>query len=232
MKLYVNGCSFSHGHKDFKIKDGVSDISPDWAWPMLMKEHFDEVVSEAYRGSSNHRIIRRSIEYLNTIDNPEEWTVVIQFANIERQEYYDEDLKCWIGHIVDDPCIDDKASPIGNDELNNKLNYKAFKNYCTLVNNQKSVITDLVLQVMAFQGFCKIKGFKNVFYTGQSNQTMLSYYLQNQILDGLAHNIDTLNFLLPISNVTRGYEESPTDGHPNEAGHELFARYIINEIQK
>jgi hypothetical protein len=232
MKLYVNGCSFSHGHKDFRIKDGVSDISPDWVWPMLMKEHFDEVVSEAYRGSSNHRILRRSMEYLNTINNPEEWSVIIQFANIERQEYFDEDLNCWIGHIVDDPCIDDRAPAIGNDELNNKLNYKAFKNYCALVNNEKSIITDLALQVMAFQGFCKIKGFKNVFYTGQSKQTMISYYLQNKLLDSVLHNIDTSNFLLPISHLTRGNEESATDGHPNETGHKLFARYIINEIQK
>lgn len=55
MNLYVNGCSFSHGHKEFKIIDGKSDISPDWAWPMLLKEDFEEVISEAYRGSSNHR---------------------------------------------------------------------------------------------------------------------------------------------------------------------------------
>ena len=91
MKLYVNGCSFSHGHKDFKIKNGKSDISPDWVWPMLLKDNFDNVVSEAYRGSSNHRIIRRSMEYLNTLNDPENWIVVLQFANIQRQEYYDED---------------------------------------------------------------------------------------------------------------------------------------------
>ena len=232
MKLYVNGCSFSHGHRDFKIKDGVSDISPDWAWPMLLKQHFNEVVSEAFRGSSNHRIIRRSMEYLDNINDPENWTVVIQFANIERQEYYDNNLSSWIGHIVQDPCIDDRVPQVGNRYLNNKLEYKIFKNYCTLVNNDTSILTDLVLQIMAFQGFCKIKGFKNVYFTGQSYQTMISYYLQNKLLDGVAHNIDTSNFLLPISHVTRGYEESATDGHPNEAGHELFARYIINEIQK
>ena len=48
----------------------------------------------------------------------------------------------------------------------------------------------------------------------------------------LAQNVDTNNFLLPLSHVTRGHEESEADGHPNEAGHKLFARYIINEIQK
>jgi hypothetical protein len=232
MKLYVNGCSFSHGHRDFKIKDGVSDISPDWAWPMLLKQHFNEVVSEAFRGSSNHRIIRRSMEYLDNINDPENWTVVIQFANIERQEYYDKNLSSWIGHIVDDPCIDDRVGQIGNEYLYTKLEYKTFKNYCTLVNNDTSILTDLVLQIMAFQGFCKIKGFKNVYFTGQSYQTMITYYLENKILDGLANNIDTSNFLIPISHITRGHEESATDGHPNEVGHELFARYIINEIQK
>lgn len=247
MKLYVNGCSFSHGHKDFQIKNGESDISPDWVWPMLMNDSFDEVISEAYRGSSNHRIIRRSMEYLANIKQPEDWTVVIQFANFQRQEYYDINLKSWIGHVVNDPCLDDRAPTIGNFYLENKLEYKTFKNYCTFVNNGDSIITDIIIDVLAFQHFCKIKGFKKVFYTGQSSGTLLPYYFggpdalpfrvdyelqQYETIKKLYQNIDTSNFLLPISHVTRGHEESETDGHPNEAGHKLFARYIINEIEK
>lgn len=240
MKLYVNGCSFSHGHKDFKIKDGKSDISPDWVWPMLLKENFDKVVSEAYRGSSNHRILRRSMDYLSNVTDPDNWTVVIQFANYERQEYYDTDLKSWIGHVVEDPCIDDKAPRnIGNKWLGKKIQYNTFKKYCAIVNNYDSIVTDFIMQLMAFQYFCKQKGFNKVFYTGQSNATLLTSYLEdNQLMQQfedikkLAQNVDTNNFLLPLSHVTRGHEESETDGHPNEAGHKLFARYIINEIQK
>lgn len=240
MKLYVNGCSFSHGHKDFKIKNGKSDISPDWVWPMLLKDNFDNVVSEAYRGSSNHRIIRRSMEYLNTLNDPENWIVVLQFANIQRQEYYDEDIKTWIGHVVDSPCIDDSAPRnIGNAWLNKKIHYKTFKNYCTIVNNNVNVMTDLILQILAFQNFCKTKGFKNVYYTGQSKTTLISHYLQHKTwldefdnIKKLAYNIDISNFLLPVSHVAVGHEESADDGHPNEAGHKLFARYIINEIEK
>ena len=239
MKLYVNGCSFSHGHKNFIIKNGKSDISPDWAWPMLLKENFEEVVSEAYRGSSNHRIIRRSMEYLEKINDPENWAVVIQFANMERQEYYDEDLQCWIGHVVDNPCIDDKAPRnINNNFLDKKTAYKTFKNNCVLVNNDVSIITDLILQILAFQNFCKNKGFKNVYYTGQSKTTLISHYLQHETwldkfdnIKKLAYNIDISNFLLPVSHIAVGHEESADDGHPNEVGHQLFARYILNEIK-
>ena len=240
MKLYVNGCSFRHGHRDFKIKDGVSDISPDWVWPMLLKQHFNEVVSEAFRGSSNHRIIRRSIEFLSTVKDPENWTVILQFANIERQEYYDDKLNKWIGHIVDDPCFDDRITEnISNTYIFEDIKYKTFKNNVAIVNNIDSVIMDLVIQILAFQGFCKTKGFKNVYYTGQSQQCLLSYYLQDKTLlkeydsiQKITQNIDLSNFLLPISYITAGHDESPTDGHPNEVGHKMFARYIINEIEK
>ena len=36
---------------------------------------------------------------------------------------------------------------------------------------------------------------------------------------------------MPISHIAKGHEESAEDGHPNEAGHKLFARYIIDEIK-
>jgi len=238
MKIYVNGCSFSHGHKDFVIKNGKSDISPDWVWPMLLKDNFDNVVSEAYRGSSNHRIIRRSMEYLENINDPENWTVIIQFASLERQEYYDEDLQCWIGLVADSPCIDDMSPRIGNEFLDDKTSYKAFKSNCGLVNNNISIMTDLILQILAFQNFCNTKGFKNVYYTGQSKTTLISHYLQHKTwldefmnLKKLACNIDISNFLLPVSHIAVGHEEGPDDGHPNEVGHQLFARYILNEIE-
>jgi|TARA_B100000073_G_scaffold339964_1_gene339117 hypothetical protein len=239
MKLYVNGCSFSHGHRDFVIKNGKSDISPDWVWPMLLKNNFEEVVSEAYRGSSNHRIIRRSMEYLNKINDPENWTIILQFANIERQEYYDKDLKSWIGLLVDEPIFDDKAPKnLDKSFMNKRATYKEFKNYCAIVNNNDNLILDLIIQLLAFQSFCKIKGFKNIFYTGQSSSTMLSYYFKNKELiqnfneiQSLANIIDQSNFLMPISHIAKGHEESAEDGHPNEAGHKLFARYIIDEIK-
>ena len=165
MKLYVNGCSFSHGHRDFVIKNGKSDISPDWVWPMLLKNNFEEVVSEAYRGSSNHRIIRRSMEYLNKINDPENWTIILQFANIERQEYYDKDLKSWIGLLVDEPIFDDIAPKnLDKSFMNKRATYKEFKNYCAIVNNNDNLILDLIIQLLAFQSFCKIKGFKNIMY--------------------------------------------------------------------
>ena len=66
----------------------------------------------------------------------------------------------------------------------------------------------------------------------------MSYYFKNKELiqnfneiQSLANIIDQSNFLMPISHIAKGHEESAEDGHPNEAGHKLFARYIIDEIK-
>ena len=79
---------------------------------------------------------------------------------------------------------------------------------------------------------------KNVYYTGQSKTTLISHYLQHETwldkfdnIKKLAYNIDISNFLLPVSHIAVGHEESADDGHPNEVGHQLFARYILNEIE-
>ena len=52
MKLYVNGCSFSYGNT----------LNNKLAWPDFI-EDFD-VINESWIGSSNKRIIRRTIEYI------------------------------------------------------------------------------------------------------------------------------------------------------------------------
>ena len=64
------------------------------------------------------------------INDPENWTIILQFANIERQEYYDKDLKSWIGLLVDEPIFDDKAPKnLDKSFMNKRATYKEFKNY-------------------------------------------------------------------------------------------------------
>ena len=61
MKLFVNGCSFTHGHKDWD----KSMLATDWAWPSLMSDRFDETVNLAWQGGSNHRIVRTTLEFFD-----------------------------------------------------------------------------------------------------------------------------------------------------------------------
>ena len=43
---------------------------------------------------------------------------------------------------------------------------------------------------------------------------------------------DSSNLILPISNIARENIIHQSDPHPNEIGHSLVSRYIINEIEK
>ncbi len=54
MKVYVNGCSFSYGNT----------LENKSAWPDFIEDY--DVINESWIGSSNKRIIRRTIEYIQT----------------------------------------------------------------------------------------------------------------------------------------------------------------------
>ena len=48
------------------------------------------------------------------------------------------------------------------------------------------------------------------------------------------NNVDLIvpgHFVKPISIIAGNNIISTSDSHPNEAGHKLFARYILNEIK-
>jgi len=97
MKLFVNGCSFSHGH------NLTDDLSPKWVWPYLMSD-FDEVANYAWEGGSNDRILRTTLDFFNTIDDTSEWLAVIQWTDpYSRTELYDEESDTYIGYCLGAP---------------------------------------------------------------------------------------------------------------------------------
>ena len=54
MKIYVNGCSFSYGNS----------LENKSAWPDFIEGY--DVINESWIGSSNKRILRRTLEYIQT----------------------------------------------------------------------------------------------------------------------------------------------------------------------
>lgn len=251
-KIYVNGCSFSHGHKDF----GHNDAPPGWVWPSLVNE-ICPVINEARLGSSNHRILRRSTEFLESISDPKDWVFVVQLSNIERQEFYYDNFQFWIGRVNQHMVLDDRAS--NSKYLTHETNDKLLKlvehdlNYTALVHTSLLEKAYRLLQnITAFEYFCKIKGVDRVLYTSLGMSSSLKYWFEplpvskQSIIPGEEYKDHKLykdccrlykmlnisdRILQPISHIARGYEESNEDGHPNQKGHTMFYRYIINEFK-
>ena len=57
--------------------------------------------------------------------------------------------------------------------------------------------------------------------------------LDDQPFNGLDFPVfDKSNFVMSVSNITFNHKISEDDRHPNKEGHIIFARYILNEIEK
>ena len=242
MNLYVNGCSFTHGHRDFGGLDPMRpDSPPTWVWPSMLQPEFDKVVNQAWRGTSNNRIVRRTIDFLSTITNPTDWWVVIQWTSPERSEWFDYDNNCWYTQLYHRVVYDDMA--IRDLEEQSRISRKGeiAVPYVTDIRSDEHKILDLFYQTITLDTFLKAKGFNNVLYTCMSMNCSLDHNLKNYVnqsspninlfnqLQGL---LDEDKFLKPISVVTAGNEESAEDGHPNIEGHRIFSRYILNEMEK
>ena len=210
MKLYVNGCSFSYGNT----------LENKLAWPDFIDD-FD-VVNESWIGSSNKRIIRRTIEYIqnNNIDNT---FFVIQLSDWVRDEWYDTEFDTWIGMCKDSVVLDDKSynrSDIDHEELHRKV--KNYVQHSLLHRSIKTVEQETFNLVNTLVAFLNNNNV-NYLITGMSSKCMPN--------DNDINILMPTNFIKPISIVAGNNVISNTDSHPDEAGHKLFARYIIDEIK-
>tara|TARA_B100001287_G_C22626482_1_gene502776 strand:+ start:73 stop:729 length:657 start_codon:yes stop_codon:yes gene_type:complete len=210
MKLYVNGCSFSYGN----------NLDNKSAWPDFMKDY--DVINESWIGSSNKRILRRTIEYIETHAYDDTF-FVIQLSDWFRDEWYDAEFDTWIGMCKNDVVLDDRSynrSDINQTELNVKV--KNFIQHSILHRSIKTVEQEtfnLLNTAIAYFNQNDV----NYLFTGMSSRCMPHDNHVNIITPG--------HFVKPISIVAGNNIISTSDSHPNEAGHKLFARYILNEIK-
>lgn len=250
--LYVNGCSFTHGHKNYIFENGISKPGT-FTWPSQIQEYTDfNLVNEAFSGGSNSRVVRRTCEYLSKVDNPKDWNVIIQFTSLDRDEYFDDKRQIWIGSVRDAGCFDDRSkhlNPVSTNIRKDPIFTNHVRNKIMSQNNTQDVLK-LAQQTLFLQMFLKELGFEKVLFTGQSKRCLINYYMEDNLNPGhdidlrpliensidfnaiqlLYKHIDTANFVLPLSHVARGLEESLDDGHPNDEGHKVFSRYIIEQL--
>lgn len=231
MKLFANGCSFTHGHKDH----GDNGLSPEWAWPNVMGKHFDDVVNLGWTGSSNDRILRTTLDFFDNVKDTENWIAVIQWSDCySRAELYDEETDTFFGYMVSD-----NYAPI--------LTHRDTTKFITIPDR-------LFRMNELYQKTASIRSVPRLEYRLLEQQVILSSYLQSRnikflytamsasgtVSKSFRHPLTRLlpneNILLPMSHFvnpkTPTLIESNSDFHPNNTGHQIIAKYIINELQQ
>jgi hypothetical protein len=228
MKLFVNGCSFSHGH------NLTDDLSPKWVWPYLMSD-FDEVANYAWLGGSNDRILRTTLDFFNTIDNVSEWIAVIQWTDpYNRTELYDEGSDTYIGYCLGAPSavlgIPDHKKFISN-PTRFAEQVRKYGQYSILSTTKKQKETNLIHQQLLLSNYFISKGI-NFLYTSMSSTGTVDINHPYP----LAKLLPRENIIDPISRHVSLMQpdliESQTDLHPNKEGHKVIARYITNELKQ
>jgi hypothetical protein len=230
MKLFVNGCSFSHGHKDW----GKSMLPTDWVWPSLMSTDFDETVNLAWQGGSNHRVVRTTLEFFDKIKDTSDWLAVIQWTTpYSRIELYDTKTKTYFGYCEgsDEPVFDLTANTkfvtIPKDFYRTIALYKQ----TTIIRSHVDLESNFIHQNFVLSEYFKRRGIKFVFVSLSShsfihpeNKHPLVKYLARENYLGTT----LTSFINPAS---KHLIESDTDFHPNKAGHRVIANYITKELQ-
>jgi hypothetical protein len=228
MKLFVNGCSFSHGHTDFE--DVTTPLS--WVWPSLISDNFESTHNLAWMGGSNARILRTTLEFFDKIKDGSDWVAIIQWSSITRDELHDEETDTYFGALLDSP------QPVLAGEDRFKFVHipdslvKAVNVYqrTAHLRSTKHMLEKLIYQQFIISNFFKRKNIKFLF-TGMNQRSTIP----NDFNHPLKQFLSPENNLLPISNFvnpgTPKLIESETDLHPNKEGHRVIAQYITNELK-
>ena len=178
MKLYVNGCSFSYGNA----------LENKSAWPDFMEGY--DIINESWIGSSNKRILRRTLEYIQTHAYHDTF-FVIQLSDWFRDEWYDAEFDTWIGMCKDDVVLDDGCGIgrwaegmsnvvkkyVGIDYTNEFINIakKKFK-------NEIGIICDVALDPYTSHGHDGI--LKNDYVDNDLTiKTLINNHYYKQVLD-------------------------------------------------
>lgn len=229
MNLFANGCSFTHGHKEW----GANDAPSEWSWPSVMSSLFDETVNLSWSGGSNERILRTTLEFFDKVKDKTNWIAVIQWTDCySRHELYDENTDTYFGYI-------------SSNEENPVLDYSANRKFITIpvqlnravelyhkthiIRSARTSQTRLMEQQLILGDYFNKNGIKFLF-TGMSHSSMVEHDFVHPLVKYLPKEHTILPFSYMI-NKNLNLRESETDWHPNKAGHAVLANYIINELK-
>lgn len=279
-KLYVNGCSFTHGH-NFDDAESYNQLYGDFVyqhmmhheitWPWQLAPEFSFVFNHARQGTGAMRMVRTTLDFLKHIDDTDiaDWVFVLQFSQPNRfecvsGEHYDfypqvnlirqgvnqgvldrysveiplnetikteRDIDCV---LIDNPDLNQEFTDLDQDKLT-KLILSEYVNYARSIKHQLYVQTKelhLIVTELERRGanylITSMDNLGMPHSAGAESQCGATQNLQQLIP---AHNI--INNMEDIIASTHTHAETHDPcGHPNETGHKLVARYILDEMKK
>lgn len=233
MNLYINGCSFSSGTQ--KVSENSSDTIN---WGLYLQDNFENIINKSIEGGSNHRLFRQATDFINNTDNLDDWIFVLQLTNPERTEFFLEKYGAWIGVMKDLHFTEDRILHENKDVVSEVENFfqRLIMPTVFMTRTLDQGIFETYNMLNTFIGLCKHKNIKFLI-TGMSNKCMPNVFKESgtdgEPFNGLDFPVfDKSNFVMPVSNITFNHKISEDDRHPNKEGHIIFARYILNEIEK
>lgn len=250
--LFAAGCSFTAGHwpagnppahctrpandfftqeyKNYQIT--VRDHGV-YAWPWLLQSEFNCVINAASAGGSMNRIFRNTLAFLDAVKYElDDWIFVIQSTIANRTEYIDSYNRHEWKKI--------NFSQLFNNDDHFAAPPRSWDYLVQLVDPVKQAYHQLQL-ILSLTSILDNHNVKYVI-TGMSDT---NYYpdviLQNfgdtlyKDNKTLANLINTENFILPTNHdsILGQNDDSLLHdpcGHPNKEGHEIIAKYILNEL--
>jgi hypothetical protein len=209
MKIYFDGCSWTYGSELSSYKES--------RFSKLISDHFGaEEHNFSFPGASNDRILRNAIVE-NNIEGYD--LAVIQLTFPSRTEYYNMKLKEW------------KRMTAYARYDGNWLFKDAIKNH--LLNNSV-FLRDLNKDDINFWVYYYTNITNDVFFDTKEKiiyESIKSFFAHKNVPLVLI-TIDSFTKLDFTLNLSKKYYPTAKDMHPNEEGHKMIAKDILNIVKQ
>jgi hypothetical protein len=227
--LYVNGCSFTYGHRTEENFYTINKQRPNWTWSDHLSKHYDNMINEAWHGGSNHRIFRRALEFFQD-KNASDWTAVIQWTNPDRYEYYDSLTDTYVGVHTDTPILDDRSWDKFTDNQILTDNFNVMLAAQTLTKHSNQRLRDSLMMSCVLAQYFTRRGIKFLF-TNLCSKGHPRHFDMGEFQDII--DVDQYT-VVPISQLVSDKlkENPPADSHPNKAGHYVIYKHILAELRQ
>lgn len=220
MKLLVSGCSHSAGSE---IESIWHPGSPERAYGGHLKNlfGFTDYVNIAGPGFSNQWIYHKTVEYLETVEDPSEWFVIIGWTNASRLAVYDHEREEMV-HL----CPNHRNLSVYGDSIQRAYDHL----YRTMLPIQDSIQTEHT-RIIGMQSLLKQMGIPYLFFDAvcsnheQSNPKLID--LSRYYLYGEENNTYWRNFTLNHWDQTERWAN-----HAPESYHKFWATKLAEFISQ
>ena len=221
MKIYFDGCSWTYGSE-------LSDPEKT-RWTKIVSDHYDaKEYNISKSGGCNRRIVRNLLEH-----NIDDYDVfIIQMSMNLRTEYYNGNE--WVGLTPSGYYNSNKWVSLTSNAPKNKnieiINYT--KNYYTKIYDPEFGNTDDKIYYTLIRKLLKNKKHLLIGIDRGKSQSKVSLDMDiSLMLDDSIKRRESLKLLGKQPPYPRDPKHYRCKGmHPNEEGHEIIARYIINAL--